>query len=481
MAMRFHFHELSSSASKGSSLEQQRAANAQNESLAYRFYEVFHEADRTHGICVGGFVKELAIEATRVPIKLDRPNGPTPLERVLQKAYRLLHRHYKRVDQADLDRFAVAPKAGRPSRLVLETGIGKEKDPSHVALYDHDSMNVTPYRVPSSSSRSSPSSVSSKRSHRPLDSHSAMSEILRLAFFDDDGKPLDITDYLGDCLYDQCTNQPVMTSSRRKNFTGVALAHILARSLESKASESNDSGSEVSSQLPTIEEVPEEDRGAEQSSPGSAPPIAGIRVSRTANPPKETLKSKKTTTSRKDSLPQKAKTAAVQKAETSRKSSLPNTEALTSAWKVTSRAKLTATTIKTSAKLKARVVASEVSREREASKAANTAVTADKTSVAAGAVRRSARLATKQEDNALPPPITGKRKRGDEATDAQSVQFRANATRTRKITSTTRDRSGAEPAVTPKPIASKATTARKAKAASEAPARRSTRLAAKKA
>ena len=45
MAMRFHRHDLSSSSPKGSSLQEQKEANAGNEALAACFYDIFHKAE----------------------------------------------------------------------------------------------------------------------------------------------------------------------------------------------------------------------------------------------------------------------------------------------------------------------------------------------------------------------------------------------------------------------------------------------------
>ncbi|EKM57668.1 uncharacterized protein PHACADRAFT_115930 [Phanerochaete carnosa HHB-10118-sp] len=515
MAMSFHFHEFSSLAPVGSSLEQQRAANARNESLAFRFYEVFHEAERSQGIYVGGFVKEMAIQAIRVPIKLDQLNGPSSLERVLQKAYKLLNRHYRRVDQTTLDQFSVAPKAGGPSRFAREKGFGQKKSPSHTARYAPDVFSRHPHlnrRAPPSSSGSSSGSAISNGSQRPLDKHDAMLQILQSAWFDEDGHPLDITDYLDDCLYDQCTNQPVMTSSRRKNFTGVVFAHVLAESLKSMTRKIDEGGSECSDRLRDIEEESEGDdaegNNAGRSGLGASRPTARTRASRTAKDRKKTLKPKKittprkTTTSRRASPPRKAKAVMqvatarkatnARKLRTSRKSSASGAKALVPAHEAISKAKPATAATKTSAKPKARAAAA-APKITKASKAAATVATAmkpneraaparvaaDKTMIRAGPVRRSARLATEQ-DGAPSPPTIGKRKRDDKAPDAEDAQLRTCTIQKRKTN--TRDMHEIEPAVVQKPVARNATKSRKAaKAAPEAPARRSTRLAAKKA
>ncbi|GJE93764.1 hypothetical protein PsYK624_099250 [Phanerochaete sordida] len=470
MAMRFHFHKLSSAASKNSSIEEQKVANALNEDLADRFYDVFLRADRnTNGMYSGGFVKDLAIRAAEVPIEFERPDDvPTPLERVLQKAYALLHRHYKRIDRIALERFAAVSKTTVPTRLERETGMGRQKSPSHVPIYDEDAMGMTPRSICSSSSYGSSSTGNGTR---PLDTHDALKEVLRLAFCDENGQPtVDLADYKDDCLFDQCTNLPMTTSTRRKAFSGVSLARPLQASLKNKLG-SVESGSVGSSRLrSTAEESEDEDHGGDGRASPSRP--SRSRLTKVLRKP-ATPEVKKAATAKVDSPPRKAK-AAMQAKVARKAAAMPKAEG--SRKRKAGAAKASAPTKKAAPKALAKAAPAKKAASKASVKASTAAAKAPKAAKTAGpgATRRSARLAADIEEAPLP-AATGKRKRAGETVDPEEVQPGAKTTRKRRVV---------ENAPTPapkKPAAAKAKAAasRKAKPVQEAPARRSSRLAAK--
>lgn len=329
-AMRFHIHDLSSDAPKGSSIEVQRAANAANEGLSAMFFDLFHAAERRpNGRSVGGNWKELCIRTAYVPIKLeeDEHGRPTPLARFLEKAYLLMQRHYKRVNHAALQRFALKPEK-RHQEMIQQRTLA-QKNPEDGGLNLRAKLNLLKRRPEgahySPSSRgSTPSSEASSSSLRPLDSHDALFELLDKAFLNEDGSPMDISWYRLDTLYDQCLGQNVMTSSRRKNYTGVDLSKLLAIARSGELRSLSEDSAATGLELPSIMEEEEPQAQDEiEADPGPATRSRTARKRTTrkgVSPEKPPATRKKSTSARKNATSRKAKSAAgAQKTATMRK------------------------------------------------------------------------------------------------------------------------------------------------------------------
>ncbi|GJE92649.1 hypothetical protein PsYK624_088040 [Phanerochaete sordida] len=324
-SMRFHLHALSSAAPKGSSLEQQRASNAVNERLAVMFYDVFHAAERLpDGHSVGGTYKKLCIKTTFVPIQLQQiDNKPTPLARFLEKAYALLHRHYKRVNHAALASFAFKSTV-QHTEMDAERKAAEEKaeqgGENLRSMWGLLERRAVPTYAPSSRG-STPSSRASSSALRPLDTHAALLNLFDHAFVNEDGSPMNIAPYRVDVLYDQCIGQNVMTSSRRKAYHGVDLRKLLSEARRQYCSgDSKDTGI---SDLASVAEVDEPVQEAENPRPGPRTRSGRGRTTRKVESPKRVAATKKppakkATSSTKAKGASRAATA--QKKSTARKS-----------------------------------------------------------------------------------------------------------------------------------------------------------------
>ena len=169
-----------------------------------------------------------------MPIELYSEDGsgrPTPLARVLDKSYALLHRHYRRVNRDELVQYGITPQAQRIAKPPPspEKDDGADEDDSgyiHVVpracatfgefLNDPPEERMQYGTLSSSSSASMPSS-SGGTGDRVLDDHSRLLHILCSAFLNDDGTGIVLKPYIADKWYDQCMTQPVMTSSAMKS------------------------------------------------------------------------------------------------------------------------------------------------------------------------------------------------------------------------------------------------------------------------
>lgn len=437
-AMRFHAHSLSPAKPQNDSLEALRAANVVNQDLAALYYDIFQAGERlTDGLAKGGQFKEICIRAAFVPVQLDDDEGKqTPLARFLQKAYQLLHRHYKRVNRRALERFGMKPidnHADTKAKMAVLDRDNHEKGGTNLrAKWDMLGRRPVIKHYSPSSSGSSPSSKANSVDLRPLDTHDALLELFDRAFVNEDGTEMNIAKWRGDKVFDQFLGQPVMTASRRKNFTGVDLSQMIANARRTSSSRyaSHPEGDE----LPTIaEEAPLADDANAES--------GRRRTIRKATSPKRKVATKrpplkKATSSDKDEASVRATTA--RKASATRKAAS------------TRKASADAKKSKTTAPAKRRVAKKNVQE-----------------SFATQPVRRSAR-GTKEP--VMLPPATGKRRRVED--DEDVLQSGAAATKRKSPTKAQESRTKAKTAHGKKAPASDEN-------CREPPVRRSSRLAAK--
>lgn len=203
MVFRFHAHNLSPSATKKDTVEQQMNANGVNTALAIEVHHFFYQDDNSAlGYYSGGKSKLTYINNGEPPISLHSPQSlPSLLAPWLKRAYGLLKSHYKAVDLGALKAYA-APGTNEPWKPDPQPQPAQRKKnaPNPFAKKTAFKTGEAPLTMLASTG-SKPSSVAGKR---VLDRHDAVCELFDSFFKNESGQRLeDFDQYRGDEFFDQ--------------------------------------------------------------------------------------------------------------------------------------------------------------------------------------------------------------------------------------------------------------------------------------
>lgn len=225
---RYQKHELSptnADALKTASLEAQAEANHKNRALADDKHMLFYKERRhDNGLYSGGNAKFKEIRNGVPPIVLvEGPQGPSPLPKLLDDCYAMLHQHYQTIDFDKLKRYkADSPP---PSNNRRPPRVNPTRRTPHI-VNPFDFINGRRRKnasarflahPPGTSNATGTRAATSPNTGSPLEDHEALLDIFESAFLDEDEQPIDVTPFLHDKLFDQFDNNTVMSAKSIKN------------------------------------------------------------------------------------------------------------------------------------------------------------------------------------------------------------------------------------------------------------------------
>ena len=215
--------------------DQLRQANETNDrlcSFVSSFFDSQNECE--NGYWSGGDEKQLVLEGTSLPVKLDPGDDgePTPLSQLIGDLYDLLRRHYAAIKYEDLERFKVPqkvyPQPAAPADENVTNGtnpLQKQKAPKHPAKTTDPlgraqtrrakarDQNASRQVHPAGPSKTTRAPLRNDHittrplgeAQRVLDTHEEMLEAFERILFVDDAKtiPRDLSTYKDDKWYDQ--------------------------------------------------------------------------------------------------------------------------------------------------------------------------------------------------------------------------------------------------------------------------------------
>lgn len=221
---RYHYHEMSPTATNDDSIPVQKQAASENNGLMGLINCFFYEQRRVgRGYYEGGATKRKHIKSGDPPLELrPLPNGRTPLiATFLDEAYKLLQEHYattrpgryeefgaRKNDQAAPDEGDDPPPDGPPGA----SGSRSESSsaPAGYAAKEEDIEDWRGWLVEEGAvikdKKANPREVPVRPSEDPkrvLDDHVALGTLFASMVLDKDGNPLDLTGLRDDKRYDQ--------------------------------------------------------------------------------------------------------------------------------------------------------------------------------------------------------------------------------------------------------------------------------------
>lgn len=225
-AFRFHAHSLSSIAQKDDPEAVRIAANKANASLLSKvngfFYADFTTSDGSYYV---GKIKHDIIQSGKPPVHLHDQRSPLAL--LLCNLFKLLKKHYRTVDEEELEAYKLPhfrrPPLEKPKSNSCDAGSPRFLDPfeSYRGNMDFKSLEV-------SADSSETSSVWSQDG-RPLDTHDEFCALFHSALEDEreHGRRIDLAAYSEDRLFDQFDHLNPVTHS---GWEGESLASMSTQS-----------------------------------------------------------------------------------------------------------------------------------------------------------------------------------------------------------------------------------------------------------